>query len=208
MAARTITRVYHLVDASNQSSIERDGLLSAARLMERAGLSAAECFQQLRRQRKERTTLPDGVVIRDQIPMPPKALAQCLVDGTSPEEWYALLNSMVFFWIDPKRLARQAGATRAWPQVMFEIDATKLLERHGPAAFVTPFNIGSATRRPALRGKASFVPLAAWTEGGWAHLSSEPDLPLRSQSHRPAELTVRDAVPDAMNYVLRVIPVT
>src|SRR5258708_27286701 len=110
--------------------------------MERAGLSSGECFQQLRRQRKERTTLPDGAVIRDQIPMPPKALSRCLIDGTSPEEWYALLNSMVFFWIDRERLARQAGASRSSPQLMFEIDAAKLIERHGRPSFVTPFNLG------------------------------------------------------------------
>src|SRR5260370_22402309 len=148
MAPRSIRRVYHLVDESNLRSIERNGLFSTNLLLERSGLSADECRQRQRQQRKERTTLPDGVVIRDQTPMPPRALSQCLVDGTTPEEWYALLNSMVFFWVDPKRLERQAHACGLWPQLMLEIDAGKLIDAHTQRAFVTPFNVGSATPRP------------------------------------------------------------
>jgi hypothetical protein len=203
MSRRPITRVYHLVDECNRRSIERDGLFSTNLLLERSGLSAEECRQRQRQQRKERTRLPDGVVIRDQIPMPPRALSQCLVDGTTPEEWYALLNSMIFFWVDPKRLARQANACSPWPQLMFEIDAEKLIDRHAQRAFVTPFNVGSATRRPAPRGKASFVPVAAWNENRWEYESTGLKRPLRPSSHRPAELTVRDAVADAMDFVLR-----
>jgi hypothetical protein len=207
MVRRSIRRVYHLVDEYNLRSIERDGLFSTNLLLERSGLSADECRQRQHQQRKERTTLPDGVVIRDQTPMPPRALSQCLVDGTTPEEWYALLNSMIFFWVDPKRLERQAHACGPRPQLMFEIDAEKLIDRHLERAFVTPFNVGSATRRPAPRGRASFVPLAAWVESGWAHESRELKIPLRPKSHRPAELTVRNAVPEVMNYVLRVKPI-
>jgi hypothetical protein len=204
MSRRPITRVYHLVDECNLHSIERDGLFSANLLLERSGLNADECRHRQRQQRKKRTTLPDGVVIRDHIPMPPKALSRCLVDGTSPEEWYALLNSMVFFWVDPRRLERQANACGPWPQLIFEIDAQKLVDRHAQRAFVTPFNVGSATRRPAPRGKASFVPLAAWKENGWEHESIGLKRPLRPSSHRPAELTVQDRVPDIMDFVLRV----
>jgi len=207
MTRRAITRVYHLVDANNLRSIERDGLFSTNLLLERSGLSADECRRRQRQQRKERTRLPDGVVIRDQNPMPPRALSQCLVDGTTPEEWYALLNSMTFFWADPKRLARQAHACGPWPQLILEIDAEKLIDHHARRAFVTPFNVGSATRRPAPRGKASFVPIAAWIATGWEHESRELKIRPRLPSHRPAELTVQDTVPDLMDFVLRVSPI-
>jgi hypothetical protein len=203
MSRRPITRVYHLVDECNLRSIERDGLFSTNLLLERSGLSADECWRRQRQQRKERTPLSNGVVIRDQIPMPPAALSRCLVDDTTPEEWYALINSMVFFWIDPRRLERQASACGRWPQLMFEIDAEKLIQRHAQRAFVTPFNVGSATRRPAPRGRASFVPVAAWNENGWEYESTGLKLPPRRKSPRPAELTVQDTVPDIMNFVLR-----
>ncbi|SRR6266851_3112724 len=206
MTRRAITRVYHLVDANNLRSIERDGLFSTNLLLERSGLSADECRRRQRQQRKERTRLPDGVVIRDQNPMPPRALSQCLVDGTTPGEWYALLNSMIFFWADRNRLERQAHACGPWPQLILEIDAEKLIDHHARRAFVTPFNVGSAMRRPAQRGKASFVPLTAWMENGWEYESIGLKRPLRPMSRRPAELTVQDTVPDIMDFVLRVTP--
>ena len=196
MIRRAISRVYHLVDESNLSSIERDGLLCTSRLLKRAGVRGDECARLERQQRRARTRLPDGVIIRDQVPMPPGALSRCIVDGTTPEEWYALTNSMVFFWIDPGRLARQARACRPWPQLMLAVNAQKLLDRHAARAFVTPFNVGNAMRRAALRGRASFVPLAAWMETGWVHESRELKIPMRAASHRPVELAVLDAVPE------------
>jgi hypothetical protein len=200
-------RCYHLVDAANLESIERDGLLSASRLMHRAGLAAKIRIESERAQRCTRTCLGDGTILRDQVPMPPAALTRCLVDGLAPGDWYALLNSMVFFWLDPARLHRQARAGRAWPQLIFEIDTAALFARYVSRAYVTPFNTGNARRRPARRGRATFVPCSTWMKSGWAHESAALGLPLRSPSHAPVELTIADSVPDIMKYVLRIRPV-
>jgi hypothetical protein len=61
--------------------------------------------------------LAAGVLIRDQRPMPPKALMRCLRSGLMPEDWFELLNSKIFFWLDPRRLNRQRLACGASPQV-------------------------------------------------------------------------------------------
>jgi hypothetical protein len=203
MCRKHITRLYHLADDDNLASIEQLGLLSTSRLIERAGLSGTERARIERAQRRERMVLPGGAVIRDQKPMPPGALARCLVDGTSPAEWYAILNSMVFFWFDPERLARQARACRSLQHVI-EIDAVRMLARHHARAFVTPINIGNAMRRAARRGRATFVPYQSWNESGWTCEAEALGVPARPASHRPVEIAIQDAVPDIMKYVLSV----
>jgi ssDNA thymidine ADP-ribosyltransferase, DarT len=208
IAGRRLPRCcYHLVDADNLESIKRDGLLCASRLLGRAGLDARSVKRSDREQRRVRTCLPDGTILRDQVPMPPSALERCLVDALAPGDWYALLNSMVFFWLDPERLNRQARAARSSPQLIFEIDTQALLARHVSRAFVTPFNTGNARRRPARRGRATFVPYSTWLRTGWMHEAASLGLPPRSASHAPVELTVSDSVPDIMQYVLEIRPI-
>ena len=63
--------------------------------------------------------------LRDQKPLPAAALRKCLV-GMTPVEWYALINSKVFFWFDVDRLNRQRGACEPRPQVVLEVDAMRL----------------------------------------------------------------------------------
>ena len=204
MSPKPISRIYHLADERNLAAIKTLGLLSTSRLLDLASVRGSKRDTLEREQRRNGLFLPKGAVIRDQTPMPPVALARCLVDGTSPADWYALLNSFVFFWIDPERLARQARACAPAPQHILEIDAARMLARHAPDAFVTPFNTGNALRLAARRGRATFVPYEKWLGSGWAHESAELGLPLRPPSHRPVELAIKGAVPDIMDYVIRI----
>src|SRR5437867_4650053 len=116
------------LDECNLPFIERDGLLSTSCLLDRAEMHGEERSRIERQQRRSRTILQGGAVNRDQSPMPPNALARCLIDGTPPDEWYALLNTMVFFWIDLERLRRQSRACRPWPQLVQELDAAPMLD--------------------------------------------------------------------------------
>ena len=75
--------MYHLADAANVGSIERAGLLSTNELLRR-GRYEAEVEQAVRAHRPTGVTLPDGVFIRDQAPMPPTALSACLDTGLTP----------------------------------------------------------------------------------------------------------------------------
>src|SRR5687767_7701617 len=134
--------VFHIAEADNWPSIQRDGLLSAKALFERAG-SRVEDRAAIRKHRPVRAVLGDGTVIRDQSPMPPAALEPCL-RGITPAQWYGLLNSKVFFWFDEERVARHLHACRRTAQVVLTIDAEALLARHAARACVAPFNTGNA----------------------------------------------------------------
>jgi len=196
---------FHLADAENWPSIQRTGLLSTAALIARAGLSgrAARPFVNYR---ERSMRLPSGELIRDQRPMPPDALAQCLDAGLSPAAWYRLVNARVFFWLSVERLQRHVAACAARPQVLVVVDLAELARRHGARAAVTPFNVGNARRRPASRGRRTFVPLDRWLASRW-QTEARPGEPARGRHHPPAELAVEGAVPDLMALVVEARPI-
>lgn len=198
-------RAFHLAEADNWPSIQRSGLCSTAALLGLAGLSGHEA-RRFSVYRREGMRLPSGVYIRDQRPMPPAALARCLDDGLSPEAWYALVNSKVFFWLDVGRLSRHIAACALRPQVVIAVDLRGLLARHGARAFVTPFNVGNARRRAAGRGHRSFVPLQAWLETRWDS-EAGPGARPRPRTHQPAELAVEGSVPDLKHVMIGAVPV-
>lgn len=193
-------RVYHLAEASNWPSIQRDGLLCASRLLAAVGLAVGDRERLERAQRGAHTELPNQVQIRDQLPMPAAALEKCL-HGMRPTDWYAMINARVFFWLDPDRLNRQRAACEPRPQVVIAVDATALVEAYAPHAAVTPINTGNARRNPARRGAATFVPWAEWLKSGWASEAAALGVPERKRSHMPVELTILNAVPDIMRFV-------
>jgi len=157
--------VYHLAEEANWPSIKRTGLLPAAELIARAGLRGADRDRLERSQRVSHTVLPDGVEIRDQLVMPATALRACLV-GMDPADWYSLMNSRVFFSLDPDRLNRLRRACEPRPQVVLTLDTAGLVAGYGGRASVSPINSGHALRRAARRGAATFVLYAAWVESG------------------------------------------
>ncbi len=193
-------RIYHLAEAANWPSIQRHGLLSADRLMEVAGLTKADRDRLGKTQRPAHTELCNGVQIRDQRPMPPTALAHCLCD-MEPADWYAMINARVFFWLDVERLNRQKAACEPRPQVVMAMDTAALVAACEERVAVTPINTGNARRKPARRGVATFVPLAEWVRSGWASEATALGTS-RGRSHQPVELTVIDAVPDILRFVV------
>jgi hypothetical protein len=197
-----IETAYHLLDASNWPSIQRHGLMSAQRLME---AYQAKEYRGSRCHRPTSRRLAPGVLIRDQRPMPPKALTRCLKSGLSPEDWFEVLNSKVFFWLDPQRLNRQRLACGASPQLALVLNASRLLTNYSAVATVTPINTGNALRAAAARNLTTFVPYERWLIDGWAY-ENIPGARPRRKSHRPVELTIAEAVPDIMAYVVAVVP--
>jgi hypothetical protein len=184
--------IYHLTEAGNLPFIRRDGLLSTKALLDIACVCGNERDRLECCQRLEHMELPNGVHVRDQKPMPANALKKCLV-GMTPSEWYALINSQVFFWLDVNRLNRQRGACEPRPQVVLKVDTKRLLAQHAERIALSPINTGNARRRPAKRGPCTFVPYWAWVESG-------------GRIHQPVELTVADAVADIMSFVVEAYP--
>lgn len=194
-------RIYHLAEAANWPSIQRHGLLSASRLIEAAELTKMDRVRLERGQRLTHTKLSSGVQIRDQRPMQPAALERCLCD-MSPSDWYAMINARVFFWLDVDRLNRQKAACEPRPQVVMVVDTAALVAAYEERVAVTPINTGNARRKPARRGTATFVPLAEWVKSGWESEAVALGIPSRRESHQPVELTVIDAVPDILRFVV------
>jgi len=196
--------VFHLADEANWPSIEKRGLLPAEALISEAQEARPDGLSLNCAHRPKHTVLSTGVHLRDQKPMPPKALASCLV-GLTPPQWYALVNAHVFFWFEPERLNRQRAACEARPQVVAIVHTAELLERFAHAAFLTPFNIGYALRKPARRCEASLVPYTVWASSGWLTETNATDCRPRSRTHRAAELLVRGPVPGFERFVKSVV---
>jgi hypothetical protein len=198
-----LTYVYHMAEAANWPAIQRDGLHSASTLLDIAGILGQNREYLEKHQRLTHTVLPNGVQLRDQRPMPPEALETCLI-GISPAEWYALINTHIFFWLDPARLNRQRAACEPRPQVVLTVDAGRLLAAYGKRIALTPINTGNARRRPARRGTATFVPYAAWVISAWTSEAASLGTSVRSQSHPPVELTIPGSIPNIMQFVVDV----
>ena len=197
------THIYHLAEAANWQSIQRHGLLSTSALLDITALPKYERDRYEQQRRSNHTELPSGIQIRDQKPLPPQALVRCLV-GLTPSEWYQILNGKVFFWLDADRLNRQRRACEPRPQIVLIVDTERFLSRHAERIALSPINSGNARRRPAVRGKATFVPYAEWLESGWSSEARGLGTRCRTNSHRPVELTVEGSIRDTMEYVVDV----
>ncbi|GLV60481.1 hypothetical protein KDH_73000 [Dictyobacter sp. S3.2.2.5] len=198
-----LTSIYHMAEAANWPAIQRNGLHSASTLLDQADIIGEDRERLEKLQRLTHTELPGGVQLRDQRPMPPAALASCLI-GITPSEWYALINARVFFWLDPARLNRHRAACEARPQVVLTVDANRLVAAYAGQITVTPINTGNARRRPARRGAATFVPYETWVTSAWASEAINLGTTPRPSSHPPVELTVVGSIPDIMQFVIGV----
>jgi hypothetical protein len=195
---RSIERLYHLAEADNLASILEHGLMSTERLVRLAELSEPEGTALLRTHRADNVRLSGDVVIRDQRPMPPAALARALEDGLQPADWYALLNGFVFLWPDRERMDRQRRACGSRPQVVLTFDRAALLDRFQAEAFVSPINSGNARRKPARRGRDTFLSYTAWRRQGW---------PTGRRGRPPAEFLFGCAIPTHAPYLIDVAKV-
>jgi hypothetical protein len=195
---REIRIAYHLVDIRNWKSIQAQGLLSTQRLVE---LSTNVDRSMLRQHRPNGEYLDFGAFIRDQSPMPRKSIERALRSGVTPEDWFELLNSKVFFWLDLNRLNRHRAACKSQKQVVLAIDAGRMLEQYSPFASVSPINSGNAMRAAVPRNLTTFVPYEKWVESGWDS-EQVPGISRRSRSSWPAELTITGEIPDIARFVI------
>ncbi len=122
-----LERLYHLAEADNLASILQYGLMSTKQLLELTNVAEPERARILRQHRPDHVRLSEGVLVRDQRPMPPAALGPALQDGLTPSDWYALLNGHVFLWPDLDRMERQRRACGDRPQALLVFDGAALL---------------------------------------------------------------------------------
>jgi len=80
----------------------------------------------------------------------------------------------------------------------------RLVAHHSDRIALSRINTGNARRRPATRGRSTFVPYRTWAESGWISEGGRLGLPAKRPNHPPVELTVAEGVTDIMRFVVGV----
>ena len=112
-------RLYHMAEVGAWPSIKKHGLLSTRAVLNLHGVAGKERHQYEKNYRPEKMTVGSGksaIVLRDQKPMPPNRLYRALTDGSTPEQWYQLLNGKVFMWSSNWQLQTQGRVRTIRPK--------------------------------------------------------------------------------------------
>ncbi len=195
-------RLYHVTTPGAWNTISRLGLLSASALLDLFRLDADRRAELTARRRPREVRIEHPLhgtaVLNDNLPLSERALASCLDDGLTPQDWLGLLNGRVFFWADPQGLDRLMGArmNRNRPREVLVFDTLGLARAHAENIEISPINSGSTIRRPARRGRATFTPLLAKSYADWQRQ--------RGRQDRILEVTVRGGVADIARYLVEV----
>jgi len=138
------------------------------------------------------------VVIRDQGPLNLTHLEPKLTDLTV-EEWLVELNSRVFFWLHPAKLAGllQARRYRDSEQDVITIDTRSLLDAVGDRAHLSAITSGAALYPNATpRGSGTFTAIADY--------DYEAQRRRRGSVDAVVELAVVGGVRDLASHVIEV----
>ncbi|MCU1579099.1 MAG: hypothetical protein JWP19_1303 [Rhodoglobus sp.] len=193
--------LYHMAEDGSWPSIKANGLLSTDRLLRLFEVPHAEREILTHERRPESVEISSPrygtAVVRDQKPLRMSALDRCLTDMT-PVQWLEMLNSRVFFWLQPKRLMGllNAGPYRAQAQTVIVVDTASLLAVHAQSVRLSRINSGSTIYNPVPRGSDTFK-----TIGQYPH---PPRRRAVAAANDVAELCVIGGVDDILDHVVRV----
>ncbi|MGY3306898.1 hypothetical protein ACVK1X_006229 [Pseudomonas sp. PvR086] len=192
-------RVYHMAESGAWDSIRTRGLMSATAVLDHLAVGGVDRAQYESEHRGEKMDVragdPSHIVLRDQKPMPEGRLIRALTDGTTPRQWYELINSKVFFWAEEKRLHGLLGARdyRRLEHDVLTLDSATFIPAYAEAIWLCHMNSGNTWPMPHRRGTDIFRRI--------------PDYPVK-RSGKPdktiVELVVDYAVPDIAKFVLEV----
>ena len=198
-------RLYHMAWGGSWGSIKKHGLLSTASLLELYNVPKIQSRQILEEHRPESVEIdhPDfgTAVVRDQKPMTNNGVTKALGKTATPQEWYSLLNSMVFFWPTKARLKTMisARAYRGIVQDVLVVRTEPLVKKYISELRLSPMNSGCTKPFPHPRSPAIFYSMNDYP--------FDERLKLLGKSHAVAEICVRREVPDIQNYVEKVISI-
>lgn len=188
-------RLFHMAEDGSWPSIKEHGLLSTSAMLALYNYTGGACTRIESEWRPCKITIScdefDDAVIRDQIPMPPERLKQCLPEDMPVSEWYRCINERVFFWVTWLNLKwfLAAKAYFKQPHLVVSIDTGRLLRRYQNQVSLSAINTGSTypkkgQDRPEPRSRETFKRI--------------------SDFHRPfiTELTVDQGVHDICDFAL------
>lgn len=174
-------RLYHITTPGMLPSILEHGLLPTSALLTLLAVPERE-RQIIERQRRPlpvqlRREGQDDIIINDNLPLSEKALAACLDDGLSPQDWLLMLNARAFFWPDKENMRNHLAArfNRGKTKLVLEFDTLLLAQTYAQRLELAPFNTGSTIRKPARRGLSTFTPLATYRFSDWRKLRGGRD---------------------------------
>lgn len=200
---RLYPTLFHTAADGSWPSICEHGLLSTEALLDRWEVAEPTRRQLLTTVRATSTVLEHPqhgkAVVRDQGPLYEPTLSERL-DGLSVQEWLALLNERVFFFLRRDRVMElvNARAYRQKPCVIISVDTASLIETYEQSIELARINTGFARPNvPGRRNRATFAPIAAYP-----HPAREDPSATRPTDVR--ELTVIGGVPNIMRHVVRV----
>ncbi len=192
-------RVYHMAECGAWDSIRTRGLMSATAVLDHLTVGGGDRARYESEHRGEKMDVragdPSHIVLRDQKPMPEGRLIRALMDGTTPRQWYELINSKVFFWAEEKRLHGLLGARdyRRLEHDVLTLDSSTFIPDYVDAIWLCHMNSGNTWPMPHRRGTEIFRKI--------------PDYPV-TRTGKPVkdvvELVVDYAVPNIADYVLEV----
>ena len=167
--AEAFPHLFHMAYRDSWESILAHGLLSTASLTELFELEPGERSALIEARRPQAVKIchatHGAAVVRDNKPLSDNALKKCL-DGMTLSEWYALLNSRVYFWPTEEKLRRFlcARAYRSAEHLVVRVPTLEIATAQFARLWVSQINSGSTMPHwaPRPRGRHTFVRLAEY----------------------------------------------
>ena len=191
--------IYHMAEADTWASIKQIGLLSTSAALTYHKIQNPNRFQLESSHRPQKVTLntcglPD-IVLRDQKPMSDSRLITALQGTATPQQWYEILNSKVFFWAEHHRLEGllNAKAYRGLEHDVLTIDTQSLLNAYASRTWLCHMNSGNTFPYATARSPAIFQ-----------RIPNYPDKRDGSPLKEVVEIVIDDSVPGISQYVTRV----
>lgn len=192
-------QIYHMAERDSWPSIREHGLMSSNEVVRRSGTTGQAAINLRRKHRAAKLSVQvpsiGTVVLRDQIPMPPKRISDALPQGVSASDWYEVINQRVFFWAEEERLHRLLNARqyRHLEHDVLTVNTASLLGAHAERMRLCHMNSGNTFPVAFDRNADIFKRIEDYnvnTKGN----------PVK----RVVEVTILDGVPDIAQHVLQV----
>lgn len=192
-------RVYHMAERGTWGSIQQRGLMSTTAVLDHLEVADGDRarFESEHRSQKMdvRADHPSNIVLRDQKPMPEGRLLQALMNGTTPRQWYELINDKVFFWVEEERLHRLLGARdyRTLEHDVLTLNSAEFIPDYAEKIWLCHMNSGNTWPIPHRRDTQIFHRIADY-----------PVKPSGKPVKNVVELVVDYSVPNIADYVVEV----